>query len=299
MRIIFIAWILLVSCKSALKPDMVPSASDSGYPTVEINACNTSFLGIGICKVIPNDELADLNISVQGYYKGTLQVDGCDLHQTIKYENHSKIKIPLSGQVKKSCIIDFVLSPEYPDETKSQLVIHSLKGRLRIQMVYAGIPYISESVKVKQNIEHYFTIPMYEGEVVKTYISGCDAEFNKMGQGPLIIPLSSLKLIPFVTTCIYEGIIISLRYPTRLTWQVWSYRDDFEPLPIPVVSFANDHINIKADKSVSIISVDDEYKIADHGSFNFRRDKEHTIRLITVKGRVLIGKWNQKWTWLE
>lgn len=300
MRLFFIV-LFLVSCKSALKKDLIPSAIDSGYPTVEINACDTTFVGIGVCKVEHESDLSDLVISVQGYYKGTLQVDSdaAKLHATLKYENHQKIPIFLSGTADKSFMIDFVLSPEYPDETKSGIIVQALKGRLRVEVIHPGIPYVSDSVKIKQNTEYVFPLALYEGETVKTIISGCEADFSQFGIGPILVPLSSLRRIPFVQDCVFEGVILGFKYPTRFTWQVWSYSEDFVPLPIPKVYFSNDTLVIEADKSVSIISVDNEYKITNKGKFNCQESKSHTLRIITVNGRVLIGKWDKKWTWLE
>jgi len=105
------------------------------------------------------------------------------------------------------------------------------------------------------------------------------------------------------TVCMMEGFINSSAFvDVDFNVLVAKYNAEFTQLPIPVVKINGDKIEIIADDAVSIVSLDNEYEIDYEAKFDFDRTKPHVIRLLTVKGRSVIGlieAGGQQWEWLQ
>jgi len=76
----------------------------------------------------------------------------------------------------------------------------------------------------------------------------------------------------------------------------------FNQLSTPSVHVGKKKITVTASESVSIISLDNEYKIKQKAKFKFKHDQSHILRLLTVKGRSVLGLWdinNQRFRWIQ
>lgn len=294
-----VAFLWLTACASGLKPDPVPGAMDSGYPTAELLACGKRFVGLGICTIEQGKSMSSLNVSIQGYYKGTIQIDSeeCDIHETYRYDNSEVVRAPLSGTAK-DCAIDFVLAPEYPKEQNSGLVIESIKGRVWIRTLPKGAAHFGQSTKIKQAINSTLNIPF--NEKARVVFKGCKTTFDKEltpVDGVIKIKLHDLRNMYQVENCIFEGAVMSASKTLRVTWQVWSYDDGFTPLAKPVATWSGKKLTVKADPAVSIIALDNKFEITNETTFNSDPAKAHILRMATVGGRIVIGEWNGAWTW--
>lgn len=292
---------LLSACAGQLKPDPVPGALDSGYPTAELLACGKRAVGLAICTIEQGKPLESLNIRVQGYYKGTVQIDSeaCEIHTAYRYDNSQVVKAPLSGPATEECAIDFVVSPEYPKESNSGLVIESLKGRVWIRVIPAGAKHFGQNTKIKQGINAYLNIPYQSATPVRVVFRGCNTKFDKQMapvNGVIRIALHDLRNMFQVESCIFEGTVLGAT-TLRVTWQVWSYAKEFTPLGIPEVKVSGGKLSVKADKAVSIIALDDKYEVSNETEFDFDASKSHILRMATVGGRIVIGEWSGSWTW--
>jgi len=291
---VFLFALLLAGCAGKLKPDSVPGALASHYPTAEMIACGTRFVGLGIC---PVSQGGVFSIKVQGYYQGTIQIDSerCEIHQKVRYQNNGQVAVTIP--VKTSCLIDVVVSPEYPGDPKSGLKIESLKGRLYMKVLPEGALYFSKSSKVKEGLNASFSFP--SDEPVKLSFRGCGVAFDEEKEpvnGEITVMLRDILYMDMPMDCVLEGAAIGKKV-TRLTWQVWTYDQDFTPLAVPVTELKNKKLTVKAEGPVSVLSLDENYVINNQTSFQFDPSKPHVLRLITVGGRLLIGEWSGAWTW--
>lgn len=301
MRYLLVAFLWLTACASQLKPDPVPGALDSGYPTAEILACGQRAVGLAICTIEQGDPLESLNIGVQGYYKGVVRIDSeaCSIHTSYRYDNSRVVKAPLAGPAATECAIDFVVSPEYPREDNSGLVIESIKGRVWIRIVPPGSPHFGRNTKIPQAVNAFLDIPYSDPNPVRVVFRGCSTTFDRTVQpsgGKIRIALHDLRNMFRVENCIFEGAVLGPR-PLRVTWQVWSYSSNFTPLSIPATRISNGKLYIKAEQAVSIIALDNKYQVSNETTFDFDPRRPHILRMATVGGRIMIGEWNSGWTW--
>lgn len=301
MRYLLVAFLWLTACAGNLKPDPVPGAIDSGYPTAEILACGKRTVGLAICTIAQGDPLETLGIRVQGYYKGVVKIDSeaCSIHTAQRYDNSSTVKAPISGPATKECAIDFVVSPEYPKDTSSGLVIQSLKGRVWIRVIPPGSSHFGLNTKIRQGLNAFLDIPYSDTTPTRVVFRGCGASYDKTltpANGKLRVALHDLRNMFRVEDCIFEGAVMG-RTPIRVTWQVWSYSEKFLPLSIPTTRISGGKLYVKAEAAVSVIALDRDYSITNETEFDFDPSRSHVLRLATVGGRIMIGEWNGSWTW--
>lgn len=308
MKLWYVLVVILLSvsgCGKMLRPDSVIPASQANYPTAEFNACGKKWQGLGFCSLDEGKSYSDINFQIQGYHSGTIRVTSVDCSiddDFIRYDGSQSIPFSIPGIAKKSCLISFVVSPEYPKEYNSGLVVNSLKGHLWISV---GSPTkIREGFtsKVQEDADEILPLQVDAPGEYRVAFRGCETKYDKVhevGEDKLIqIHLKDLLVKESfgVSSCIYAGGIEdsskSVRY---ITWMVFGYDKKFVPLPHPVIVFEKENILIKADVNVSVISLDDDYQIDNEATFKkFDRTIEHTLRMITVGGRLLIGIWDAK-----
>ena len=287
--------LFLASCLGKLRPDPSPiSAYDAGYPTVEFYACDQRFNGVGICPASPNTHMSLL---IQGYYKGTIEAvsDRCRVNYKARYDNNTPAVIDI--EVKESCNIDIVVTPEYPNEAKSALEIAPLKGRLYIRAFTDALPYKLQSNKVQQGTDEMFDLP----DAGRVVFKGCGANFDRTFDRKTFIRLSELVSVT-KGDCTFNGVFISGGKSTRLIWQVWIYDQTFTQIPIPSVNIKKTQLVVTADTAVSISAIDQDYIVKNTAKFDFDPKVGHTLRLLTIKGRNLWGYWDPKtqtWGWVK
>lgn len=294
-----------------LKNDPVIPAVIANYPTVEFRACGKIYHGLGICYLEEGQEFKSIDFRVQGYYQGTgrFYSRDCGLDLTFTYKNSElvTVKIPSSTPVK-SCAFNVTLSPEFPKEFKSDLAVYSIKGVLLVRLQNGNEKWVGETRRVTGSWKSFLNLDTYiESGNAEVHIRGCDIKYDKVlpfNSGKLKIELSEAVKKASRADCVLEGVafikgledltftVLVVQYATQLPddpkWKDFG----FGPLAIPVVEFSKDKINITAGDNVTVISVDGEYALKQSESFAFDKNKPHLIRLITIKGRTVLGYWD-------
>lgn len=301
MKVLLLSMLLLLAsgCAGKLRPDTTMLATKANYPTAEIHACGQRFVGIGICPIVRGSAIT---VGVQGYYQGSVRIDSqrCNLAVSQRYAGSGEIKQTITPT--DSCLIDFVVSPEYPREDKSGLVIGSLKGRLYVKVLDPGNSYQTLVSKIPVGTSAVFAIRTPETTDTRVVFRGCDTGFDKtvtLTGGTLPVTSSELLDVKTPVSCVFEGVALGV-VPARLGWQAWWYDPAFNPLPTPAVTINGNKIKVVGDPGVSIIALNQKYVIDREATFkNFDPTKPNILRLLTVGGRLALGQWNGKefvWT---
>ena len=86
-----------------------------------------------------------------------------------------------------------------------------------------------------------------------------------------------------------------VKVPTVKPWQI------FVPLAIPNIVLTSDKLKVVGTDQVSIISLDGRYEIDKSAEFRFNPNQNHILRLLTVSGRLVIGKYYPVlgWVWVQ
>lgn len=310
-----ICLLVLVSC-AGLRPDPVIPAIAVGYPTLEFKACEQTFHGLGICSVEKGNLYDDVSFQVQGYYKGTGRVfsQNCNLDQTFSYIDSEIIKIDLEGEAVKDCLISVTLSPEYPKQNSGEIAVYSLQGHLEIKVKNQDEMWNGQTRKLTGNWKNKLNIKLGVGDLVRVVIRGCGVRYDKehkVKNGIVTIELSEAMLRKEKELCILEGVIFDPQYEDYLfTVMVAQYATElpndpkwkdyrFIKLAIPSVKIGK-KLEVVATSEVSVVGLDDKNYIKNEKKFKFKKDRDHILRIVTVKGRSVIGVWKAseaKWTW--
>lgn len=301
--ILLFFFIILLGCAGKLRPDPIPvSAIDANYPTAEIVAEGQRFNGLGILYVKPGTAMSTLGIYLQGYYKGTFTIDSskCKIHDKFRYDGFTLHKISLTGTFKESCFLDIVASHEWPKESSSGIEISAVKGRIWL---------VSKKALTKVSKSHEFETTGIEipvsGESARVVFRGCSSTFDKRIEAFDHIVTALLDDVIEITghaRCGLVGAAVDNTTKTAIYWMAWIYNVAFEALPVPVIARGKRKIDIEADPGVSIISLGNTFEISNKASFKMDWSKPYVLRLITVKGRLLIGEWNpskEEWLWKD
>lgn len=291
--------IFAIGCAGKLRPDTTMPAAKANYPTAEIHACGQKFVGIGICPIVRGSAIT---VGIQGYYSGAIRIDSerCHIATSQRYSNSGEVRQTLVPT--ESCVVDVVVSPEYPDEAKSGLAIGSLKGRLYIKMLEPGNSYQTMVSKIPLGTSQTFAIRTSEFADSRVIFRGCDTQFDRTIapiNGVITIGADELIAAKDPISCIFEGVVFG-NAVYRLGWQAWWYDAAFNPLPIPDIAVNGNKIKIVGDAGVSVIALNQKYVINKEATFtNFNPAKPNILRLLTVGGRLALGQWNGRefiWT---
>jgi len=294
---------ILLGCTGKLRPDPVPiSAIDANYPTAEIVAEGERLNGLGILKIVSGTPMADLNIYLQGYYKGTFTVDSenCQINEKFQYDGFALHKVTLRGTFQKSCFLDIVASHEWPEESSAGLKISAVKGR--VWLIATSKQAFTKISKAKDTVGDNIFIPSSEPKI-RVVFRGCNSKFDEkldVFEGFAEVSLDSVIEMATGLRCGLVGAAIDAKTKFAIYWMAWIYDIQFTPLPVPNLVHEDKKLEIKADPGVSIIALDDSFKVSDEASFRIDWSKPHVLRLITVKGRLMIGEWHpdaKEWSW--
>jgi len=304
----------LVSGCSHLRQDPVPvSAVDANYPTAEFVACGKHWHGLGICSVEKSNPYDDVQFAVQVYYKGVLAIDSknCGIEIRQEYSESKLISVTIPGNAAKNCLVTMTITPKYPKQDNQNIQVHSFRGHLGIR-VLKDPEHQWESRIRKVTGSYASAMRMWYAPLksVRLVADGCgrDNTYNMIHNldetGYLEFDLNDIMpVIEDPKVCMMEGFIHSSQFEdVDFNILVAKYNSEFTRLPIPSVQINGDSIQITADDAVSIISLDNEYEIDFEAKFDFDRKKAHVMRLLTVKGRSVIGLWvpgGQEWSWLQ
>jgi hypothetical protein len=300
---------LLSSCAAVLKPDPVlVSAVDANYPTAEFQACGRIWHGLGTCAVEEGAPSSAVNMQLQGYFEGGIVVDsvGCGISQKQTYRDNELVRVEFPKPISDDCILTFRISPELPSQDKNSQVVYPLKGHLLVKVLRKGDEVKLGTLKVTGRWQR--TEKLWIGgtnEMVDVYLNGCGKNLRLKQE--LVNGYALVKLHDAVDykigTCVIDGVIVHPKYQDlRIDVLVAQYDERFTPLAIPTVSYDKDRIIVQADPAVSVITLDRQAINNSDASFKFDRSQAHILRLITVKGRSVIGEFDPEkgqWKWMQ
>lgn len=302
---------LLLGCAGKLlKEDPVIPAIKANYPTLEFGACGELFHGLGTCYLREGEAHNSVNLKIQGYYRGTGRVfsNNCAVDQTFTYTENELISVNLPQlEPGRSCLVSMVLSPEYPPEWRSGISVYSLKGLLAIRIQKGNERWGGFLRKLTGNFKSQVDIPVGPHKEARVVIRGCGVKYDKvitLDKEIAHIQLSE-AIVSQIGDCVVEGVILTSDIDRTFTGLIAQYATTlpldpewreygFIPLAIPKVDVSDSSIKIEGPDSVSVISVNDKYKVTSKASFSFDRNKINIVRLITVKGRTVLGVWDPK-----
>jgi len=302
MGIYLIAFILVVSlgsCGHKLHQDPQGlTAVQAEYPSAEFSACGKLWHGIGVCSLVEGQPLSKLGLEIQGYYNGSVKIDSsdCNTHMDLPYENSGKIQDFLKGVAKKSCVITFTVSPEYPRQRKQPLAVSGFRGHLRIKVLKAGDSWIGKVFRFPENTLKEWKLNVNETSSVELHFRGCNKSIDLVAapnaDGIVTLPIHSL-IDGQPQTCVVEGLLQSKTYKDLLiTIVISNYYSAFKELNLPKVTVVKRGLTISAEPATSVVSVGGQFAIDNKATFEVDLSEEHVVRALTVKGRSIIGTYN-------
>ena len=309
-RLLFSILLLVTGCAGTLKEDPSwPTPIDAEYPSAEVWACGRlQDMGQNVCSIERGQPYDKVKMAVAVYYKGTVKVSStnCGLETELSYEKTGLFDIQIPGIAQKNCVVVVTVIPQLPDQKNSGIRVYGLRGYLAIRVLDKGNNWTGTTKKITGSFssKEVFWIGRQKTDV-DLVIDGCGLPtFKKKIPAPTegIVEFNLNEVIPKdmpQQTCVLQGYFRSQVYKDSLfNIMVSNYDERFTPLPIPVVNIDKEKIEIVADSSVSIIAVNDEYKIANKAKFKFVGDR-NVVRLLTVNGRTVTGIWERDkgWTW--
>lgn len=284
-----------------LRPDPVMSSIEAGYPSAELLVGGQVFLGLKETSIKSGEDLSSLNASIKTYFNGVVRIDGCGIGISKSYLNSEVISFGLSGPATDSCVVAYTIAPSYPKQSNGSIVVHPLRGYLSIRVIKPDQDLITGEYKVSGNFSKNINF-MVGGSSARAFFSGCGIDYDE--DITLSFGVASLDLANLVEnkiqTCVLEGVFISPEYKDLfVSILVSRYNKEFTPLAIPSISDSGRKICIKADPATSIISIDGKYIVSDHGCFKNKVTNGSIIRAVTVKGRTVIGIYDNEWKWQQ
>jgi hypothetical protein len=291
-------------CTADGKP-CLPSIQGN-FPTAEFSACGQDRFGLGVCPIKVGAAYDAVNLEIQTYYNGTARVvsENCFVDDGFSYGGSQRVRYRLQGNAGPVCLVSFVVSPTYPRQKRQSLVIHSFKGHL------AMIP-----VAERYGAFYGFTSHVQEGEAVQVQIPvttearsiqakvrGCGINLDPVltvEDHKAILELRKLRPDLAVQTCIILAELADQDKPTLTAWLVAGYSINFNRLQIPRVTIVKKSLEVEAAAGVSIIALDSDWSIGNHGGFSWDAKTCHTLRLLTIAGRSALGNWcpDRGWSW--
>lgn len=297
-----VAFMLLAGqgCAHRISLDPSPSAAEANYPTAEFRAHGGLFHGLGEVALKKGEDLSKVQLQVQGYFEGTIRVDSgfCHIRKTLTYAGTSLVDVPLSGPARESCIIDIVVTTVYPRVYDEGTLVYELKGQLFVKVLPDEKPFFLGSSKVQAGLDTNLYIPVEsQGGSVHAVFRGCGSRYDDMvpvNDGEAMVSARALAGPERYERCVYEGFIDMLTGIKRVSWSVWTYDRAFTPLPLPRLDFEGDRLRVEADRAVAVILLDGDYELSHRATFRLDPDEEHTLRLLTVKGRSVVCQWTRE-----
>ncbi len=306
--------ILATGCGKKLRPDPVAiPAIEANYPTAEIIACGERWHGLAVCPIVKGQPYSSLGIQIQGYHEGIVTIDSkpCQIEAAFSYTGNVPIPIDIPTIAERNCLLTVTVSPKYPDEESQDIRVYSFIGWLDIRVLENQDDEWEGYVrKVTKNFSSEIRVWIGDVDSVRLVADGCGREESYDQSHDLISGWLVFDLKDIVPpdmppkTCVIEGFARSTVYKdVNFDILLSKYDERFTVLPLPIIEFNGDKLKIKADKAVSIISMDAEYKIDYKTDFEkFDPNVYHVLRLLTVAGRSVLGEWDvdtKKWAWQQ
>lgn len=279
--------------------DPSPPAAASNYPTAEFRVQGKLFHGLGEIALKKGEPLANVDLKVQGYFGGTIRVDSgfCHLRKSVQYSGMELVPIELEGSAKESCILDITVTSIYPSDIDQTTLVYELKGQLLVKVLQDQRPFVLSSSKVQQGTDTNLYVPV-DGKMgsVDVVFRGCGFAYEDtvpINDGEAMISARWVGGPEPMKRCVHEGFIDAPGEIKRVSWNIWIYAKDFAPLPLPRLDFNGEILEVFGDPAVAAIIFDDDYDLGSKGRFRLEQDEDHTLRLLTVKGRSVVCQWFQ------
>lgn len=291
--------LLTYGCGGAgLRPDPNPYALASNVPTAELVACGSRVMGLKTCAIERGRPLSDVQIDVQGYNQGGVLAtsEKCEVEFPVRYTGHAQVRVPLTGIARESCIVAVTITPEFPSERDSALVIGALKGFVWVRVTDPGEAWRGFETKIAAGVDTSIEVPAFDGQPNHIMVRGCGAKIDRDGmpeQGVMRVKLSEMP-DPGVKGCVYEGAVISKGQALLFSWVVWRHTKDYVPAATPAVLIEGKRLSIAGDPSVSVLSLDGVYRLTSGRTFNFDPARAHVVRALTIGGRNVVGEYDPK-----
>lgn len=288
---------VLSGCAGHIRPDPVMPAIQANYPTAEFSACEKHWNGLGICSLEKGARLDSLNVEIQGYYQGTIRVysAACQIDDVFRYRDNQRVRYTIPGAADTNCLIGFTVSPEYPDESESGVVIHSFRGYIWIGVDAAENIHQNFTSKYVEDGDAEIAVVVPEAGAYEVAFRGCGMDFGPTMvdsvNGVVRLSLKQLGADDGIQKCVAQGGIRKDGFLNYVSWMIFSYDKKFVPLATPSVVLTSKKFDISADSVVAVVALDDEYVIGNHGKFRADRSQSHVVRVLTTGGRSLYGVW--------
>lgn len=283
--------VLFSSCGTPnLKPDPV---QPTNYPTAEFTACGERWVGLGACAIRKGERFDSIDLAIQGYAQGTMQVvsEACAIDDVFRYSSNQSVKYSLDGNVDHSCLLSIIVLPEFPSEDKAGVPIRSFKGQLWVRVIEQSDTVKLFETKIPQGLDANIELGSESAHLV---FRGCGVEYDADKpaiNGKLVIKLSDLFAdLKQIRSCVLSGRMDIGSESTYLTWMVWSYDEKYIPLSTPSTVQSKKKISVIADEAVSVLWLDDDFRYSRETEFDFDPTKPHILRALTIGGRSVVGE---------
>ncbi|MCJ7520996.1 MAG: hypothetical protein MUP21_02065 [Dehalococcoidia bacterium] len=292
-------------CAHKLNLDPSPPSALSGYPSAEFWVQGRLAHGLAEVVLRKGDSLNAIALEVQGYFSGTIRVDSgyCHLKKSINYSDMDLVPFELSGKAESSCLINILVSSVYPGSYDASALVYELKGQLLVKVMASDKPVFVASTIVQARSDAGLAVP-YDGAFgsVKATFRGCDQDYQDtlgVTDGYVIIRSKALLRDMYTDQCTYEGYLNGVSGILRVSWNIWVYAREFSPLPLPKLLIDGRYLMVTADPTVAAVILDDRYELGNTARFTWDTGTPHTLRVLTVKGRSTVCRWDlfgSEWT---
>lgn len=301
MRIFLL--VLLLVLFSCVREDPTVESVGSHYPSAELRGCGKIENGLGICAVPKGTPWSSLSLAVQGYFEGTVRIvsQQCEVDTTLSFTGGSLIQFPVFGNITRSCLFSVVMSPTYPFQRWQAIQVYGLSGHFAVKALEAEEEWHGFSKKVSGNWVSRVSVPIEDGDV-NIVADGC-GKFNtvpaKASGGFVEINLHDL-VAKRQGACVLDGAVMGQERDVLFNAIISQYDPAFVPLAIPVVSVTANNLSLEGDDTVSMVGVDSDNRMTYKSLFGFDPAQDHIVRMVTVKGRSVIGIYSKGvFTWKQ
>lgn len=290
LLIVLLNLMLFTSCGSKLVKDPSVSVVEANYPSLEIHSPSKLNNGLAIVNFKEGQNLKDLKISVRGYFKGELRLfsDHCQIDENIRYDDSRLIPLNFDVELFRSCLITAVLTVDY-SKYQGTVKTYPLKGFIALvpeKKYEAGL----HTRKIMEDKTSIFNLKTNSDSEYRIVIRGCGISedfFRQPVNGNISIDLGEI-LGSGIRTCYLDMAVLSDSEKLRHRFLLSIFSTQFTRLPKPKIDWKRkSKLKLTANNNVSVISVGNKYEVKRKATFKY--NKNDTVRLITVKGRLLLG----------
>jgi len=306
LNLLMIFSLLLAGCAGKLVRDPVIPAIDANYMAVEFSSQGLYSHGLGITYALDGNFP---DIEIQGYNEGTIKVtsERCKVDATYNYTDNRRQRIEVENADGRSCLFTSVVSPIYSLSQAGDIKVFSFKGHFYVKNLKPEDRDIWSGYTARPRAGRDYSL------VVKTkfdrptvILRGCGLRYQKdydAKGGKVTLKLH--EIIPKwdkTKTCVVQGLLEERGQDELVTILISSFSPDYPDLPRAELEVDEDEVEVRASENISIISVNDRFKVDQEHKFKFNPEGDNILRLLTVKGRSLLAVWNKekkRWEWIQ